>query len=219
MALYLNLYHEVQTQKLQEQRDPLKLGLLVLILIAAGFALYYFVRLRGVSEIGHKLAQRQAEWAALEPKLAAARAREVEIAPRLQAGDTVVHRINERFYWAPILERLIAETPRTIQLQRVDGGVAEGPGARVNITLAGTIAGEEPRIDADGFRTALERSFGAKFAEVAANFRELDEAPGEVTLDGKALRTANFTIALGFARPAWNPDAAKQPPPPPAPPQ
>ena len=52
MPLHVNLYHEVQRQELARRRDPLRLGMIGLLVIAIGFVVNYFVVLEGAHSVG-----------------------------------------------------------------------------------------------------------------------------------------------------------------------
>ena len=116
-------------------------------------------------------------------------------------------RIEERFYWAPVLEDLSLVVPASVQITKLAGDIS-GEGLRkVQISMEGIAAGEEPRAAAEEFRNALNERM-KKFKNASATFKTLDEATDTVTLDGKALRTAMFNISLTF-------NFGTEPPPPP----
>ena len=96
MALRLNLNHEIIQAQRARQRDPLKLSIMSLSLIAAGFAAYYFFQLAKMSGISQEYSQKKGEFDAIESKVIAAKAREDELAATILAGDTMVQRIEGR---------------------------------------------------------------------------------------------------------------------------
>src|SRR5437763_1774389 len=67
MALHLNLLHEEILELRQRQRDPLKIGMLVLSSCGALLFLYYAWNAYQTLEIKSKLSSIEAEWKKLEP--------------------------------------------------------------------------------------------------------------------------------------------------------
>ncbi|PYJ87327.1 MAG: hypothetical protein DME70_06620, partial [Verrucomicrobia bacterium] len=63
MALHLNLLHEEILQQRQRQRDPLKIGMMVLGALGALMLLYYLWNAYKVLEIRNRLSQAQHDWA------------------------------------------------------------------------------------------------------------------------------------------------------------
>jgi hypothetical protein len=106
MALHLNLYHEIARQKRAKRRDPLKLSLFAVGLVAAGFAAYYLMELSAMSGISRELVRKQAEYQSMEPQANAAKAMEEELSGALRLSETFVQRIEGRFYWAPVLQQI-----------------------------------------------------------------------------------------------------------------
>ena len=104
MALRLNLNHEILQAERARARDPLKLSLWGLGVIAALFASYYFFQLAKMGVISQESAHKKAEFDAIEPKSIAAKTREDELSKTILAGENMVQRIEGRFYWAPMIE-------------------------------------------------------------------------------------------------------------------
>jgi hypothetical protein len=214
MALYLNFYHEIKSQKIQQQRDPLKIGMAVLALFAAIFLLIYLWRATQVGVLARKVANRNGEWAAIAPKLDEARNRKLNTDPSIKAAETIIQRIENRIFWAPILQMLLEQTPPHVQLTRTIFETVGEERDRIRLQLSGVIAGKEPRIEADAFRTKLEQVFGARFPEVKAAFAQLDDRSEEIALNGASLKTATLIIEFEFGVPKPEPaDPAASPTP------
>jgi hypothetical protein len=79
MALHLNLLHEEILQQRQRQRDPLKIGMMVLGGLGALMLVYYLWNAYKVLEIRNRLSQVQHEWAKVEPKVTGAQKRSAEL--------------------------------------------------------------------------------------------------------------------------------------------
>jgi hypothetical protein len=200
MALHLNLYHEIQKQKRERQRDPLRLGLMALGAIVAVFVLYYVVRLGQTQVINSRLAAANSEWMKLEPKCKQADSRIESLTKSLALGEALTQRIENRFYWAPVLDRLLQAVPSEVQLSRFDGGVVVDEKTLSNITIAGNCVGKEPRKVAEELRTSLTGKMTDKFKSARASFQALDDAVESAQLDGKSLPTASFIIRLDIGR-------------------
>lgn len=198
MALRLNLNHEIVQAERARQRDPLKLSLMGLSLIAAGFAAYYFLQLAKMSGISQQYSQKKGEFDSIEPKAIAAKAREDELSPTILAGDTIVQRIEGRFYWAPMIEQLVSIVPPEVQITKFGADVqGEGP-KKCRITIDGLSAGTDPRKVAEELRTSIAESLAKKYKNVTSSFRSLDDGVETVKLAGVVQPTATFAINVEF---------------------
>ncbi len=210
MPLTINLLHEEQFLLKQRKRDPLKLGLYALASVAALFVMFYGWRLISSKSLESQLKSRQAEWAKQEPASTAAAAQEKELAAQVAAADVVSKRVENRFYWAPLLETLLKSVPPNVQIVSLNGS-NEQKADKVTLTLEGIVAGDVPRLAADKFRTALTDSLGKKFHDVETSFRSLDDTATPVNLNGKPTPTAHFTIEVKMNKPFATPAPAPVP--------
>lgn len=196
MALHLNLNHEIQKQRRQRRRDPLKLGMLALLVIGAGFFFYYFVRLSAAAKVTATLAQMQAQWQTLEPQEKEAKAREEVVTLAQKTAETLIARIEGRFYWGPVLELVQQVVPPEVQLTSFEGDYSKDLKGRGIIRLQGISAGPDPRKVADDLRSNLQAKFSDKFNPAVAKFGSLEDGPKQVQLNGKSVATAAFNITL-----------------------
>ena len=196
MALHLNLYHEVTTAKALKRRDPLKLAMLGLVAVIAGFASYYVIELVKLHSINNSLATVKDEFSKLEPQAKIAKKREEELNAQMKSGDLLVKKVEGRFYWAPMLEQIMQVVPREVQVTRLAGDIA-GEGLRhCSISLDGLSAGADARKVAEDLRTALAEKFTASYRNVTSKFRSLEDGTEMVMLDGKQVPTALFAISV-----------------------
>ena len=79
MALHLNLLHEEISEQRQRQRDPLKIGMIVVAGIGALLFLYYGWNAYRTLEIRSRLSAVESAWAKVEPKVTAAQKRAAEL--------------------------------------------------------------------------------------------------------------------------------------------
>ena len=201
MPLTINLLHEEQFLLKQRQRDPLKLGLYALAGVAALFMLYYAVRLAQSTALHHDLKVHQAEWAKQEPAAKAAEAQEAEFTAQVNAAGVVSKRIEDRFYWAPLLEMLIKTVPANVQIITLTG-TNEPKADKITLALEGIVAGDVPRLAADKFREGINATLSKTYQGVETSFRGLEEATGTVPLNGKPTPTARFTIEVKMNKPS-----------------
>ena len=198
MALRLNLNHEILQAHRARQRDPLKLSLWGLGVIAAGFCAYYFFQLAKMSVISQEFAQKKAEFDNVQPKAVAAKSREDELTETIRAGETIVQRIEGRFYWAPMIEELVNAVPPDVQITKFAGDVQGDSRKKCRLSIDGLSAGTDPRKVAEELRTAIAESFGKKYKNVTSSFRTLEDGIETIQVGGTARPTATFAINVEF---------------------
>jgi hypothetical protein len=196
MALHLNLYHEIQKTKALKRRDPLKISLYGLGAIAAAFACYYFMQLIQMHSLSEQLDKIKAEYDKVAPVAKESKKREDELTIKVKATDALIERIEDRFYWAPLLEQIMRAVPREVQITRLSGDLPADGQKRCSITVDGLSAGADPRKVAEELRTSLAETFKPKFKNVTSTFRTLEDGTELVMLDGKQVPTATFAISL-----------------------
>jgi len=210
MPLHFNLYHEVQRQELARKRDPLRLGTIGILVISIGFVLNYFVDLERAHVIGIHYSAVNDQWSRIQPRAKAAKARQDELNAEIAASDAMIKSVDSRFYWAPVLDQILKAVPRSVQLTHIS---AEAPnGADVlstTISISGISSAVEPRKEAEAVRIALNNRLGSQFKHVTSVFKDLDDSDQFVTLDGRRLATATFS--LEFQIQVRDPEVAAQP--------
>ncbi len=194
MALHLNLNHELERRRALKRRDPLKLSIFGLAAIAAGFAGYYFLQLGKMHVINQELTKVKAQFDALEPQAKTAKQHDEELSAKIKTSDLLVKKIEDRFYWAPLLEQLIQLVPREVQVTKLAGDLTGESLRKCSVTLDGLSAGPDPRRVAEDLRTAIVEKFSPQFKSVSANFKSLEDGIELVMLDGQHVPTATFAI-------------------------
>lgn len=195
MALHLNLYHEIQKQKALQRRDPLKIAGAALALVATGLAGYYLLQLNSLRILGNDVSRLKGEYAALQPKADAAKKRGDEIALTMKLGDTLINRMEGRFYWAPVLAKLLNAVPREVQVRRMSGDVNGESVKRCVLSLEGVAVGADPRKVAEDLRRSLLDEFSASYKSVTSNFRSLEDSE-PVIVNGRKVPSAFYGINL-----------------------
>lgn len=214
MAFSINLLHEKHKLERQRQRDPLKLGVYVLVGIVACFLAYYLIAWAGSQGKFNRREDLLAQWEKKQREGAQVTQLEADMKLTAAASTALSNRIEKRFFWGPVLDLLYRTVPPEIQVSNFIGSNPRRADF-VTVQLDGTSAGLEPRAAAEKFRNALIDTFGIKFRDVTCTFRQLEEQPSvTVKVEGKDLPTARFTIDMKFRKP-FSPVA----PPPVAPPK
>lgn len=208
MALHLNLNHELQKQLRARKRDPLRLGMYGLGVVVLAFVGYYFSRVSQVSQTTSRLAEVEAKWRDVEPKKKAAETRATELKANVQLSDSLVRQIEERFYWGPVLERVMQAVPSEVQLTRFEATRAPEKTKNISLVVNGISTGPEPRKTAEETRRALEQKLTTDNLKATSSFKLLEEGEQKAVLNGRTLPTANFTIELELVRNDPAPTAA-----------
>jgi Tfp pilus assembly protein PilN len=175
MAIGLNFHHEIERRRQAQRRDPLKLsffflgGLLVLM---AGFYFYEAERVGGVLQ---GVERQKFELSRLETRALQASKLDEEFQKKARLSGVLVERMEERFYWAPVLERLARLVPGEMQLTRISGET-HGEEKRCQLNVEGVVGGANPREVAERFRAEVKNGAGKLYREVQADFRALEEA-------------------------------------------
>ena len=196
MALHLNLLHEEILEQRQRQRDPLKIGILVLCMLGALMLAYYMWNAYKVLEIRNRLSGAQHEWAKVEPRVTAAQKRSAELNSIISTTKVLDGIIDGRFYWAPFLEKLSRCVALNAQLTSIDGTVLED--GKINIAIDGLAAGREPRAAAEELRQLLLEQLNQSYSDVKVEFKSLEDLDTIVNIGGANMAMARFSIGASF---------------------
>jgi hypothetical protein len=205
MALHLNLLHEEFLEQRQRQRDPLKIGMMVLGALGALMLVYYMWNAYKTLEIRNRLSQVQHEWSKVEPKVTAAQKRSTELNSIISTTKVLDGIIDTRFFWAPFLEKLSRCVALNAQLTSIDGSVLDD--SRIMVTIEGLAAGREPRAAAEELRQLLLEQLGQSYSEVKVEFKSLEDLDTIVNIGGSNLNMARFGLNVNFATAASKPSA------------
>lgn len=198
MPIHLNLYHEVQKQAALKRRDPLKLSMYGLGAIAVCFAGFYALQLGRSLTLHSKLSGLKAEFEKLDPQAKAAKKHEDELTTQFKINDNLQRRIEDRFYWAPLLEQVMQVVPREVQVTKLSGDITPDSPRKCSLVVDGVSAGTDPRRIAEDLRTAIAERLGTKYRNVVSNFKALDDGVEPVPFEGRQLPTATFAINVAF---------------------
>jgi hypothetical protein len=199
MALHLNLLHEEISEQRQRQRDPLKIGMMVLGGIGALFFLYYIWNAYRTLEIKSRLSSVQAEWAKVEPNILAAQKKSAELNATISTTRVLDDMIANRFYWAPFLDRVARCVAPNTQLTGIEGGIADDK--TVHVSMEGVAAGREPRAAAEDLRQLVLEQLGQAYTDVKVEFKTLEDLDTIVNVAGGNMPMARFVLTLNFSSP------------------
>ncbi|MFN2507242.1 MAG: PilN domain-containing protein [Chthoniobacterales bacterium] len=210
MALHLNLLHEEIFEQRQRQRDPLKIGIMVLAAIGTLMVLFYMWKAYQTLEIKNRLAAVQRDWAKVEPEVTAAQKRSAELNGIISTTKVLDSMVESRFFWAPLLQTLSRCVAPNAQLTSIDGAVNDDS-KLVTVTMEGIAAGREPRSAAEELRQLLSEQLGQNYPDVKVEFKTLEDLDTIVNVAGANMAMARYIITVTFAPP--NSEPAKAPTP------
>ena len=197
MALHLNLLHEEFQEQRQRQRDPLKIGMMVLGGLGALMFLYYMWNAYKTLEIRSRLNAVQADWSKVEPKVTTAQKRSAELNAIIGTTKVLDEMIDSRFYWAPFLEKLSRCVALNAQLTSIDGIVLED-NRGVTVMIEGLAAGREPRAAAEELRQLLLEQLGEGYHDVKVEFKTLEDLDTLANIGGANMAMARFALSVAF---------------------
>jgi hypothetical protein len=209
MALHLNLLHEEILEQRQRQRDPLKIGMMVLGALGALMVAYYLWNAYKVLEIRNRLGQAQHDWAKVEPKVTAAQKRAAELNSIISTTKVLDGIIDARFFWGPFLEKLSRCVALNAQVTSIDGSVLDD--GKVTVVIDGLAAGREPRAAAEELRQLLLEQLTQSYPEVKVEFKALEDLDTIVNIGGSNMAMAHFGINVSFATTAAKPSPTPGP--------
>jgi hypothetical protein len=198
MALQLNLLHEQIAETRQRQRDPLKLGMMALGAIGALMLLFYVFKAYQTLAIKNRLSVVQQEWAKVEPKVTAAQKRSKELTAIISTTKVLDTVIEERFYWAPFLQKLSRCVAPNAQLMNLEGSVSDD-GKQVVVTIQGLAAGREPRSAAEELRQLLTEQLSQGYSEVKVEFKSLEDLDTIINVGGTNMSIARYSLGVTLA--------------------
>ena len=197
MALHLNLLHEEILEQRQRQRDPLKIGIMLLIGCGAMLFLYYGWTAYRTLEIKSRLGAVQREWAKSEPKVTAAQKRATELTNMITATRVLDTYMENRFFWAPVLEKISRCVAPNVQLTAIDGQLLDEDKG-VSLLVEGVAGAREPRSAAEDLRQMLREQLEKDYREVKVDFKTLEDAETFANVGGVKTPMAHYSIAVTF---------------------
>src|SRR6266581_3229830 len=209
MALHLNLLHEEILEQRQRQRDPLKIGMLVLCSCGALLFLYYAWNAYQTLEKKAELTSKEADWKKLAPKVTQAQKRSAELTDLINTTRILDDYIDNRFFWGPFLEKLSRCVPPNAQVTGMEAGVLEDDKG-VTVTIEGVAGAREPRSAAEDLRQMLLEQLGKSYHDVKAEFKTLEDVETVANLGGTNVPMSRYLLSVTFnptakAKPAGTP--------------
>src|SRR5207249_8024735 len=205
MALHLNLLHEEILEQRQRQRDPLKIGILMLLSCGAILFLYYAWNAYQTFEIKAKLSAVDGDWKKIEPRITEAQKRSAELTDIINTTRVLDDYIDNRFFWGPFLEKLSRCVPPNAQLTSMEAAVLDDDKG-VTVTIDGVAAAREPRSAAEDLRQMLLEQFGKNYHDVKAEFKTLEDIETVANIGGTNVPMSRYVLSITF-----NPNALAKP--------
>src|ERR1700686_4462340 len=197
MALHLNLLHEEKLEQRQRQRDPLKIGMMVLAGLGALFFLYYMFNAYRTLEITSRLSAVERNWTKIEPEVTAADKRVAELEGIIKTTSALDNYIENRFFWAPFLQRVSHCVPPNAQLTSLDATVLD-ENKGISVSIEGVAAGREPRSVEEDLRQMLVEQVGHGYTGGKVQFKTLEDLDTIVNVGGTHLPIAHYLLAINF---------------------
>ena len=212
MALHLNLLHEEILEQRQRQRDPLKIGVMLLVAFGVLMFLYYMWNAYRTLEIKGRLSAVEREWVKVEPTVTAAQKRSAELSNIIKTTRVLDEYVTGRFFWAPFLQKVTRCVAPNTQLTTIEGSVLED-NKGIGVSLEGVAAGREPRSAAEDLRQMLTEQLAQSYSEVKVEFKALEDLDTIVNVGGTNMAMAHYVLTVNFnpASPAKSPAASPAP--------
>ncbi len=205
MALHLNLLHEEILEQRQRQRDPLKIGMIALVGCGVLLFLYYTWNAYRTLEIKSRLTTIERAWKKIEPGVTAAQKRVADLEGVIKTTRALDDYIDNRFFWAPVLQKVSHCVAPNTQLTNFEGAVQD-ENRGIDVSLEGIAAGREPRSVAEDLRQMLLEQFRQSYSDVKAEFKTLEDLDTIVNVAGTHMATAHYILSVNF-----NPAAVPKP--------
>jgi hypothetical protein len=197
MALHLNLFHEEIQEQRQRKRDPLKIGILAVISLGLVLFLYYAWCAYRTLEIRSRFATVEQDWSKVEPKVVAAQKRAAELTDTINITRVLDRMIEDRFFWAPFLQKLSRCVAPNAQLTSLEGNVLDDKKG-VTVNIEGVSAGREPRSAAEDLRQMLLEQLGKSYKDVKVEFKTLEDLDTIVNVGGANMAMARYVLTVSF---------------------
>ncbi len=195
MGLTIDLLHEEKEAALARERDPVKLTLLGVIVIM-GLMLLYYLHVNGqAGSLSAAARSLTTERTRLEPEAKAAEEASKQLETELAGLKLLTETIEDRFFWAPVLETVIKSVlpEYPTQFTRFTGTSAANGSFELSLEgLTITLQTESPRIGADKFRANLEQNLSDRYGEVDVRFSLNDAQAQEI--QGQSYAAVGFSI-------------------------
>jgi hypothetical protein len=218
MALRLNLLHEEILEQRQRQRDPLKIGMIVLASCGVVLFTYYAWNAYKTIEIKARLGHVAADWKKIEPEVTKAQKRSTELTNIINTTRFLDDYIDSRFFWGPLLEKLARCVPPNAQVTSFEGqSLDEEKGGDISITIDGVAAAREPRSAAEDLRQMLLEQLGKSYHDVKAEFKALEDVETLANIGGTNVPMSHYILLITFkskasAKPVATPAPARAKP-------
>ena len=193
MAIRINLFYEEQNREVQRKRDPLKLGMLGIVVVLGLIVVYHLFKMAESSRLQSQLNSLQQEWSTKEAEMKAAIKAQEDSQNAVNRAEALKKVVEERFLWGGVFQVIMDVVPLEVQLKSF-AGTSEAQSDNVTIILEGVAAGNEPRSVAENLRRNLGEKLNELYGNTEVVFTLLENDDLQVVLDEQKLSTARFAI-------------------------
>jgi hypothetical protein len=192
--LDINLLHEQHAALLERQRDPLKLGMLVVLVFAVVLVGLYMWVSGKADRLRREMVAKQAQFEKEKIEQTVLEKDEPTLAEQLKAIEKLRKGTQDRFFCAPVLERVLRSARSDMQIQSLT--VSLDDNGRAGLTLDGATGGfrQEPRTVTDVFRAELEKNLKDSYPNVQILLRTVS-AGSQMTYQNRQYSTAQFSVS------------------------
>ena len=161
---------------------------------------------RRLTAVGH-------DWAKVEPSVTAAQKRANELTEIIKTTRVLDDYIDNRFFWAPFLQKVSRCVAPNTQVSTIEGTVLEDS-KTISVTIDGVAAGREPRAVAEDLRQMLFEQLSQSYSQVKVEFRTLEDLDTIVNVGGANTPMAHYVLTINFnpmpVKPATTPSPTKE---------
>ena len=197
MGLHLNLLHEEIQQQRDRQRDPLKIGMMILGGFGALLFLYYAWNAYRTLEIKSRFAAVDREWTKIESSVTAAKKRADELNDIIKTTRVLDDYIDNRFFWGPLLQKIARCVAPNAQLTSIQGVLLDD-NKSIGVSIEGVAAGREPRAVAEDLRQMLLEQLAQSYSEVKIEFKALEDLDTIVNISGSNMAMSRYVLTVTF---------------------
>src|SRR6202011_1214588 len=158
---------------------------------------YYMFNAYRTLEIKSRLSAVERNWTKIEPEVTAADKRVAELEGIIKTTSTLDNYIENRFFWAPFLQKGPPCVPPHAPLNSLDASVLDD-NKGISVSLDGVAAGREPRSVAEDLRQMLIEQLGHGYSGVKVEFKTLEDLDTIVNVGGTNMPMAHYLLAINL---------------------
>ena len=172
MIIRTDLY-AVLSEGQKRQRNPYRFVWLFAGLLLAGATIEYWLLLTARSDLKTQESRLESKAAQLAKEMVLAEAEAAKAATLRTQRAALLEFAYRRISWAPLLEGIFAAVPETLQLHSVKGSSPWQ--SDCTLQISGKATGEQPRLEADKFRSLCIDALADAGITAIGSFNKLED--------------------------------------------